>query len=294
MTLTPSAAVTTGHRRSPRLPHSAVDGTSWLVTIGLFVAGSHWEPNIAAFGAVAVGMALVGCLRALRWSSDCAELERLQAMFSQYVGVDVARRAVRCGTELGGEEVAVGVLFVDLVDFTGLVSTRAPREVARLLNEFYRIVVDTVERNVGYVNKFEGDAALAVFGAPREHSDAYGAALVTARDMRAAFAAQFGSYGFGIGVSAGRAFAGHVGARSRLEYTVIGEPVNEAARLSELAKAEPGRVLASATALDGASPAEVSAWDLGESVLLRGRRTQTVIARPVDVPASPSVLAQCG
>ena len=205
----------------------------------------------------------------------------MQDTFSRYVGEEVAQCALRGGTELGGNQVEVAVLFVDLVDYTGLVSTRAAAEVADLLNEFFRIVVDTVDRHGGFVNKFEGDAVLAVFGAPRVIGDSYGAALVAARDVRDGLVAQFGPFGFGIGVAAGRAFAGHVGARNRLEYTVIGAPVNEAARLSELAKKEPGHVLASATTIRGASPAEGSAWNLGESVLLRGRNALTVLARPL-------------
>ncbi|HWS92316.1 MAG TPA: adenylate/guanylate cyclase domain-containing protein, partial [Mycobacterium sp.] len=89
---------------------------------------------------------------------------------------------------------------------------------------------------------------------------------------------------FGIGVSAGRAFAGEVGARNRLEYTVIGDTVNEAARLTEVAKTDGGHVLASATTLDGAQDAEALSWDLGELVKLRGRAAPARLARPAAPP----------
>ena len=151
-----------------------------------------------------------------------------------------------------------------------------------LLNEFFRIVVDVVNRHGGFVNKFEGDAALAVFGAPRSHRDGAGAALVAARQLRDELVGAFRCTGFGIGVSAGLVFAGDVGARERLEYTVIGDPVNEAARLSELAKSQEGRVVASERAVRSAHDPE--GWDIGELVALRGRTTPTRVARPA-VPA---------
>lgn len=90
-----------------------------------------------------------------------------------------------------------------------------------------------------------------------------------------------GSAEFGIGVSAGRAIAGHIGAQARFEYTVIGDPVNEAARLTELAKLEAGHVLASAIAVSGALDAEALCWDVGEVVFLRGRAAPTQLARPL-------------
>ena len=90
-----------------------------------------------------------------------------------------------------------------------------------------------------------------------------------------------GETDFGIGVSAGRAIAGHIGAQARFEYTVIGDPVNEAARLTELAKLEQGHVLASAIAVSGALDAEALCWDVGEIVELRGRSAPTQLARPI-------------
>ena len=98
-----------------------------------------------------------------------------------------------------------------------------------------------------------------------------------------------GQTDFGIGVSAGRAIAGHIGAQARFEYTVIGDPVNEAARLTELAKLEGGHVLASAIAVSGALDAEALCWNVGEIVELRGRRAPTQLARPMNL-----VLPECG
>ncbi|SPM34192.1 adenylyl cyclase, partial [Mycobacterium rhizamassiliense] len=212
---------------------------------------------------------------------DLSERQRLRDLFGRYVGEDVARRALERGTELGGQERDVAVLFVDLVGSTQLAATRPPAEVVHLLNEFFRVVVDTVGKHGGFVNKFQGDAALAIFGAPIEHPDASGGALAAARELHDALLPVIGSAEFGIGVSSGRAIAGHIGAQARFEYTVIGDPVNEAARLTELAKLESGHVLASAIAVSGALDAEALCWDVGEVVELRGRRAPTQLARPL-------------
>lgn len=216
---------------------------------------------------------------------DLAERQRLRDLFGRYVGEDVARRALERGTELGGQERDVAVLFVDLVGSTLLAATRPPGEVVEVLNEFFRVVVDTVDHHGGFVNKFQGDAALCIFGAPLEHPDASGAALAAARELHDELLPVIGDGEFGIGVSAGRAIAGHIGAQARFEYTVIGDPVNEAARLTELAKLEPGHVLASATAVRDALDAEALCWDVGEIVELRGRTQPTQLARPVNLTA---------
>jgi adenylate cyclase len=198
------------------------------------------------------------------------------------------------GTELGGQERDVAVLFVDLVGSTQLAATRPPAEVVGLLNEFFRVVVDTVLKHGGFVNKFQGDAALCIFGAPIEHPDAAGAALASARELHAELMSVLDQTEVGIGVSAGRAIAGHIGALARFEYTVIGDPVNEAARLTELAKTESGHVLASAIAVSGALDAEALCWEVGEIVELRGRAAPTQLARPVNLLANNAAPAAAG
>src|SRR5690606_29146693 len=157
---------------------------------------------------------------------------------------------------LGGEERDVAVLFIDLVASTELAHRRPPTEVVDLLNRFFDVVVDAVSSEGGTVNKLVGDAALCVFGAPLEHKDSAGAALRSARRMLAELRARMPEVDVGIGVSAGTVVAGNVGTAERFEYTVIGDPVNEAARLTELAKHRPGRILAAARVVERAGEPE--------------------------------------
>ncbi len=218
--------------------------------------------------------------------SGVAERELLRDLFGRHVGVDVARRALETGTDLGGELREVGVLFVDMVGSTRMAASHPPAEVVALLNDFFRVVVDVVTEHGGLVNKFEGDAALVIFGAPLEHSDVATAALAAARQLRRELERATG-VDLGIGVSAGMAVAGNIGAARRFEYTVIGDPVNEAARLTELAKNRDCRVLASERALLAATVEERQLWATCEEVTLRGRLEPTRLAMPVEVSAVP-------
>ncbi|MBC7374226.1 MAG: adenylate/guanylate cyclase domain-containing protein [Frankiales bacterium] len=206
------------------------------------------------------------------------ERERLRDLYGRQVGPDVARLALQDGVRLGGERREVAVLFVDVIGSTRLAVTEAPEHVVAQLNAFFSVVVDAAAAHGGWVNKFEGDAALCVFGAPVDLEQAGDCALAAARALAAGLAPL--PLEAAIGVAAGPVVAGHVGAERRFEYTVIGDPVNTAARLSELARDTPGRVLADA-ALVAAAGAEQEQWAVvGEPVVLRGRQEPTGLARP--------------
>jgi adenylate cyclase len=210
------------------------------------------------------------------------ERERVRDLFGRHVGREVALAAERERPKLGGEERHVAVVFIDIIGSTELVTSQPPADVVQLLNRFFAIVVEEVDRRCGLVNKFEGDASLAIFGAPNRLECPEDAALAAARSMADRLAAEMSECKAGIGVAAGQVVAGNVGTKERFEYTVIGEPVNEAARLCELAKEHPGRLLASSEALHGASESERARWSLGESVTLRGHDQPTRLASPVE------------
>jgi adenylate cyclase len=216
-------------------------------------------------------------------AAGLAERERLRDLFGRHVGTTVAQRALAEGVSLQGEVRTAAALFVDIAGSTALVHRTGPEQVVGLLNRFFAAVVDAVEQEGGLVNKFEGDAALCVFGAPAELPDPAGAALRAARRIADAVRAA-GEVDVGVGVSCGPVWAGQVGAASRLEYTVIGDPVNEAARLTELAKDHPCRVVASGPTVEAATEDERRHWRPGSEVSLRGRDevTRTWVRREWD------------
>ena len=214
-----------------------------------------------------------------RMVAGVREREELHDLFGRHVGEDVARAALEGGIEMGGETREVAVLFVDVVGSTKLASERSPAEVVEILNAFFAIVVDVVDEHGGWINKFVGDAALAIFGAPAELGDPAGRALAAGRELGERLGKELGEVEAGIGISYGPAVAGNIGEERRYEYTVIGDPVNEASRLSELAKTVDGRVLASARAIDAADD-EAESWQLGDEVELRGRSEPTRLATP--------------
>jgi adenylate cyclase len=169
------------------------------------------------------------------------------------------------------------VLFVDLIGSTAMAQRLAPEAVVSVLNDVFGAVVRSTTAQGGWVNKFEGDAALCVFGPPASTTNHAAAALRAARTLRTeltALSVHHPGLDAGIGVSTGQVIAGNVGAEDRFEYTVIGDPVNEAARLTEQAKSVEGRVLASSAAVAIASE-EGANWRTHSPMALRGRSTPT-------------------
>jgi len=211
------------------------------------------------------------------------ERAMLQDLFGRHVGEQVARNAVAAGEiKLGGERRDVAVVFVDLIGSTRLTQGRPPEDVLRLLNQFFAIIVRVVAEEGGWVNKFEGDGALCVFGAPAPTSDSATRALRAARTLRRellTLAAVTPELDAAMGVSAGAVVAGNIGAEERYEYSVIGVPVNEAARLTDEAKQRLGRVLASEEAVQRAG-AEVSSWTVAGEVQLRGYDDPILVYEP--------------
>ncbi|MGA8329694.1 MAG: adenylate/guanylate cyclase domain-containing protein [Mycobacterium sp.] len=215
-----------------------------------------------------------------RMVSGIAERDRLRDLFGRHVGEDVARRALEGGASLSGDVREAAILFIDLVNSTKLAASRPPREVAEVLNDFFRIVVSAVDEQNGFINKFQGDAALAVFGVPLPSADAASAALATACNLRRRLGG-LPLVDFGIGVSAGPIFAGNIGAENRYEYTVVGDAVNEAARLADFAKTSAGRIASSAAVIDSAGAGARQRWTSSGETVLRGRSEPTHIWTPL-------------
>lgn len=241
------------------------------------LADGHLDTRIEVYDGSVLGLLQAGFND---MAAGLEERERLRDLYGKQVGQDVANDTINRGVELGGAVQDVAVLFVDVVGSTALAATRPAEEVVALLNRFFGVIVDEVHRHGGWINKFQGDATLAVFGAPAHLDDAAGQALATARWVAERLRREVPELQAGVGVAYGPAVAGHIGHESRFEFTVIGDPVNEAARLTELAKQHQPMVLATDDAIAAARPVERSRWEFIGASTLRGRPRPTDLACP--------------
>jgi len=178
--------------------------------------------------------------------------------------------------------VTVTVLFVDMVGSTTFAAEREPRTVVEMLNAFFGAIVTAAGAEGGFVNQFQGDGALCVFGAPDELPDHASRGLSAAARLRREIERlgdTYPSFDAAIGLSTGSVVAGEVGTEDRREYTVIGDPVNEAARLCDEAKRRPNRVIASGATISAAGGSS-NDWLCCGEMDLRGRPQPTVIYEP--------------
>lgn len=186
------------------------------------------------------------------------ERERLKSTLARYVSDDVAARILteRSDLDLKGELREVTVLFLDIRGFTNLAERLPPRDVVAMLNEYFEVIIDVVVKHHGTVNKFIGDAVMALFGAPFLIDDAPMRAVHAAVEIAQAVsavnhrrkAAGYATVTLGIGINTGTAVAGNIGSEKRMEYTVIGDEVNLAQRLESLARE--GEILISHTTFE--------------------------------------------
>ena len=173
-----------------------------------------------------------------------AEKERVRDLLGKVVSPQIAEELLRSPVELGGEERVVTVMFVDIKGFTAFCEGRQPQEVLAGLNHYLSHITDIVEAHKGVVDKVNGDAVMALFGAPITHlDDAVNAARAAIRishtvaSLGAADAArQRVRLEACVGLHTGLVVAGNLGSLSRLNYSVIGDSVNLASRLESLTR----------------------------------------------------------
>lgn len=179
-----------------------------------------------------------------RMSEGLAERDRVRDLLDKNVSPEIAAQLMRDGAVLGGEERVVTILFADLRGFTPLSEKLPPRELIDILNRFLDRMSAEIERHGGVIDKFIGDAIMAIFGAPVAQSEAADQALRTALAMERAlvgFNAELRAEGhpelaIGIGINTASVVAGNIGSQRRLNYSVIGDGVNVAARLETLTR----------------------------------------------------------
>lgn len=173
--------------------------------------------------------------------------ESLRAMLSRYVGHNVVQKLMHgdVGMPLQNEQRQVTILFADIRSFTSISESMQPQEVVEMLNEFFGAMVDVIFRHHGVLDKFIGDQIMALFGVlPCDNapSQAVAAAIEMQESLRRLMAVRAGqgkpTFHMGIGINTGEVIVGNVGADNRMDYTVIGDAVNVAARLERVAGAD--------------------------------------------------------
>jgi adenylate cyclase len=216
-------------------------------------------------------------------AKNLREKEMIKRAFARYVAREVVDELLKDPERLilTGERRDVAVLFCDMRGFTSLAERLSPEEVVTLLNEFYELMIEATFRYEGTLDKFLGDAVMSVFGAPVPHADHSVRAIRTALAMRkgierlSTHRIRHGKepISVGIGVSTGEAVAGTVGTQARMEYTVIGDSVNLAARLE--ARAKPMQILITARTYFDVKP-YVEARPLG-AVKVKGKEEEVAV-----------------
>ena len=193
------------------------------------VEGGDLDVEVPVYDASELGLLQAGFNRMVE---GLRERERIREAFGTYVDPDVAEHILSEGTALEGEEVEVTLMFLDVWGFTRFAESAPAREVVSTLNRLFEIVVPIVHEQGGHVDKFVGDGLLAVFGAPRRADDHADRALGAARRIASEVEQEFGErLRIGIGLNSGTVAAGNIGGAGRLDFSVIGDAVNVAARV---------------------------------------------------------------
>ncbi len=208
----------------------------------------------------------------------------LRDTFSRYVSPELCEEILKNPglLALGGRRQEVTVLFADIRNFTSMSEAMAPEAVVEVLNTYFTEMVDLVFKYQGTLDKFVGDALMAVFGVPlplpQAANRAAECALAMQRHLRQMQAAgQTPIQGMRIGINTGEAIVGNIGSNKRMDFTVVGDAVNVAARLQELAKeVDADTLISQATfqALEGQFQTVPE-----PSVVLRGRKEPTITYR---------------
>jgi adenylate cyclase len=217
-------------------------------------------------------------------AAGLAERERIREAFGTYVDREVAEHILAEGTDLAGEEVEVTMMFIDVRDFTGFAERSSAPEVVGTLNHLFERIVPLIHRYGGHVDKFVGDGLLAVFGAPRRQQDHADQALAAALEVERAVRVQFsGDLAIGIGLNSGTVVAGNVGGGGRLEFSVIGDAVNVAARV-EAATRQTGDVILVTEDVKRLLHSEAAHLEARPSVPLKGKREPVALYAPSGRP----------
>jgi adenylate cyclase len=228
----------------------------------------------AANAQLAIMLSYTGIL-GLRLTGEERERARIRNIFGRYVADEVMEKLLASGMlpDLGGDSFQVTVLFSDIRNFTTISERLGPRAVVEMLNTYLAQACEPILAQGGTVDKFIGDAVMAVFGSPVLHPDharrALRAALglaQKAREFRAWMQQRFADeklpeFAVGIGIHTGEAIVGNIGSPRRMEFTTIGDTVNTASRLEGLTKELGWTIVASRSTIEAASGVVIGRQD---------------------------------
>ncbi len=182
-------------------------------------------------------------------ADDITERELLLESFSRYVSGDLVRKLLARGERLGleGERQVCTILFADIRGFTGMAERNSPETLHKLINTYFRVMIDSITSHHGFIDKFVGDQVMAIFNSHRDPGRDALAACNAALEIQARIAlvnkrrAAKGEPPFevGIGLNTGEVLLGNVGSEERMDFTAIGDAVNVAARLQGMARQHP-------------------------------------------------------
>jgi adenylate cyclase len=221
--------------------------------------------------------------------------ERMRDLFGRYLSREVSEAVLAGRVTLGGERKTITCLYVDMRGSTSFAEKYQPEEVVSALNGYFEVIILATEAHGGIVNRFVGDEAVCVFGAPRDYRDHADRALQAALAMREGLAylnskretLNLPTLNFGMGLNSGEVVAGATGSEERQEYTVIGDAMNVGARIQALNKTFPDYdiLLSEFTHAALRDPAAFEFADLGAAEL-RGKsaivRVYGVVGRSRD------------
>lgn len=216
----------------------------------MYGQGVYWRCMIPFMGIVMAALARV----ILEYVAERNRKRKILNVFRTYMAPQVVEELSKSRNfqmELGGREREIAVLFVDIRGFTAMSERLSPKEVVGILNQYLGKVTEAIFRNEGTLDKFIGDAVMAVYNAPLDVPDYWRKAVNTGLDivesiqqMNEELKREFGvEIACGVGIHCGRAVVGNIGCEYRMDYTAIGDTVNVAERLESIAKA--GQVLLS-------------------------------------------------
>ncbi|MBS6561384.1 MAG: adenylate/guanylate cyclase domain-containing protein, partial [Clostridiales bacterium] len=252
-----------------------------LVTIGAIVS-SYFMYQIGyllhlVWIPVSVTIIYIGMI-AWNYVAETIEKNRIMNTFKHYVAPEIVNKILESeeDLELGGKMTDIAVLFVDIRGFTSMSEVVSPLEVVEILNRYLDLTSRCILRNKGTLDKFVGDATMAIFNAPVKQEDYVYQAVKTAWDMvkeshalNQELIEKYGrTVGFGIGVHCGQAVVGNIGAKIRMDYTAIGDTVNTASRLESNAPA--GQILISRAVADQLE-GRIKVTSLGNAIKLKGK-----------------------